>query len=57
MDYKEQYQRWLESPALSQEEKTEMTAIAGDEKEIESRFFSQLRFSTAGLRGTMGVGQ
>ena len=56
MDYKEQYQRWLESPALSQEEKAELTAIAGDEKEIESRFFSQLSFGTAGLRGTMGVG-
>ncbi len=56
MDYKAQYQRWLESPALSQEEKAELTAIAGDEKEIESRFFSQLSFGTAGLRGTMGVG-
>ena len=56
MDYKAQYQRWLESPALSQEEKAELTAIAGDEKEIESRFFSQLGFGTAGLRGTMGVG-
>ena len=56
MDYKAQYQRWMESPALSQEEKAELTAIAGDEKEIESRFFSQLSFGTAGLRGTMGVG-
>ena len=56
MDYKAQYQRWLESSALSQEEKAELTAIAGDEKEIESRFFSQLSFGTAGLRGTMGVG-
>ncbi|NJE74115.1 MULTISPECIES: phospho-sugar mutase [unclassified Pseudoflavonifractor] len=56
MDYKAQYQRWMESPALSQEEKAELTAIAGDEKEMESRFFSQLSFGTAGLRGTMGVG-
>ena len=56
MTYKETYEKWLHSPALSEEEKTELAAIAGDDKEIESRFFSQLEFGTAGLRGTMGVG-
>ncbi len=56
MDYKKAYEQWLNSPALSESEKAELTAIAGDEKEIESRFFSQLEFGTAGLRGTMGVG-
>ena len=56
MDYKKAYEQWLSSPALDQTEKAELTAIAGDEKEIESRFFSQLEFGTAGLRGTMGVG-
>ncbi len=56
MDYKQTYELWLGSPALSEAEKAELTAIAGDEKEIESRFFSQLEFGTAGLRGTMGVG-
>ncbi len=56
MDYKKAYEQWLSSPALSEAEKAELTAIAGDEKEIESRFFSQLEFGTAGLRGTMGVG-
>ena len=56
MSYKENYRKWLESAALSQEEKAELQAIAGDEKEIESRFFDQLAFGTAGLRGTMGVG-
>ena len=56
MDYKKAYEQWLNSPALSQAEKAELAAIAGDEKEIESRFFSQLEFGTAGLRGTMGVG-
>lgn len=56
MDYKQTYQHWLSSPALSEAEKAELAAIAGDEKEIESRFFSQLEFGTAGLRGTMGVG-
>ena len=56
MDYKQTYELWLNSPALSEAEKAELSAIAGDEKEIESRFFSQLEFGTAGLRGTMGVG-
>ena len=56
MDYKKNYELWLNAPALSEAEKAELAAIAGDEKEIESRFFSQLEFGTAGLRGTMGVG-
>ena len=56
MSYRENYENWLNSPALSQEEKAEMEAIRMDEKEIESRFFDQLAFGTAGLRGTMGVG-
>ena len=56
MDYKKAYEQWLSSPALSEAEKAELQAIAGDEKEIESRFFSQLEFGTAGLRGTMGMG-
>ena len=56
MDYKKAYEQWLNAPALDQAEKAELAAIAGDEKEIESRFFSQLEFGTAGLRGTMGVG-
>ncbi len=56
MNYKEQYQKWLESPALSAEDKAELESIAGDEKEIESRFCDYLAFGTAGLRGTMAVG-
>ncbi len=56
MSYQETYRKWLESPALNDEEKAELQAIAQDEKEIESRFFAQLEFGTAGLRGIMGVG-
>ena len=56
MNYKEEYQRWLDSPALTEEEWKELDAISGDEKEIESRFFAPLEFGTAGLRGTMKVG-
>jgi len=54
--YRTEYQKWLDSDALTGEEKAELTAIAGDEREIESRFFAPLSFGTAGLRGTMGVG-
>ena len=56
MSYRDTYQSWLDSAVLSQEEKAELTAIQNDEKEIESRFFEQLSFGTAGLRGTMGMG-
>ena len=55
-NYKEEYQRWLDSPALSEEEWRELDAIKDDEKEIESRFFAPLEFGTAGLRGTMKLG-
>ena len=56
MSYLETYQEWLHSPALSPAEKTELESIANDPKEIESRFFDQLSFGTAGLRGTMCTG-
>ena len=55
-NYKEEYRRWMDSPALTEEEWEELNAISGDEKEIESRFFAPLEFGTAGLRGTMKVG-
>ena len=56
LDYKKEYERWLASDALNADEKAELQAIAGDEKEIESRFYGPLEFGTAGLRGTMKVG-
>ena len=56
MNYKEEYQRWLDSPSLSEAEWAELNSIANDEKEIENRFFAPLEFGTAGLRGTMKVG-
>lgn len=54
--YREEYQRWLDSPALSEREWEELNAIGGDEKELENRFFAPLDFGTAGLRGTMKLG-
>ena len=56
MSYQEEYQKWLASPALSEEEKAELRSIADDPKEIEERFYGPLEFGTAGLRGTMRVG-
>ena len=56
MSYQDTYEAWLNSPALSAQEKAELESIRSDEKEKESRFFDQLSFGTAGLRGTMGVG-
>ncbi len=56
MSYQETYRKWLESPALSADEKEELRAISGDDKEMEARFFAPLEFGTAGLRGTMCVG-
>ena len=53
---KAQYQRWMDSPALSDAEWEELSALAEDEAEIESRFYAPLEFGTAGLRGVMGMG-
>ena len=56
MSYRDTYEKWLHSAALSEAEREELKTIAGDDKEIESRFFAPLEFGTAGLRGTMCVG-
>ena len=56
MSYQDTYEAWLASPALSAQEKAELESIRTDEKEKEARFFDQLSFGTAGLRGVMGVG-
>ena len=56
MDFMQEYEKWLASPALSQAEKDELAALKSDPKEIEARFYGPLEFGTAGLRGTMAVG-
>ncbi|MBR3893570.1 MAG: phospho-sugar mutase [Clostridia bacterium] len=55
-NYLENYEKWIQSESLSQEEQAELAAIKDDEKEIEFRFTSGLSFGTAGLRGTMKTG-
>lgn len=56
MNYLEEYQKWCESPEFDEETKKELLAIREDEKEIEDRFYKELEFGTAGLRGIIGAG-
>lgn len=54
MDYKKEYEKWMNSPKIKDEVKAELSAI--DEKEKEDRFYKELEFGTAGMRGIMSAG-
>ena len=56
MDYKEEYKKWCESSEFDEETKAELLSIKDNEKEIEDRFYKELEFGTAGLRGIIGAG-
>lgn len=56
MDYKKLYEEWLTSPCFDEATKAELKAIAEDENEIKERFYTELEFGTAGLRGVIGAG-
>jgi len=56
MNYKERYLYWLEHPMMDSAMKQELLSIASDENEIKERFYSDLEFGTAGLRGVIGAG-
>ncbi|MCJ7860783.1 MULTISPECIES: phospho-sugar mutase [Clostridia] len=56
MDYKEIYNQWLENPYFDEATKEELKAIKDDENEIKERFYMDLEFGTAGLRGIIGAG-
>lgn len=56
MSYKENYKSWCESSIFDKETKKELLEIKNNEKEIEDRFYKELEFGTAGLRGIMGAG-
>ena len=56
MSYMELYKEWLSNPYFDQQTKEELKAIEGNEKEIEDRFYTELEFGTAGLRGVIGAG-
>lgn len=56
MDYLKEYQKWCESPEFDEETKKELLSIKEDKEEIEDRFYKELEFGTAGLRGIIGAG-
>lgn len=56
MTYRERYEQWLRDFADDPATVAELQAIAGDEKEIEDRFYTELSFGTAGMRGVLGAG-
>ena len=56
MSYREVYQEWLENAYFDETTKAELREIAEDKKEVEDRFYTELEFGTAGLRGVIGAG-
>ncbi|MEO2239683.1 phospho-sugar mutase [Dorea sp. YH-dor226] len=56
MEYRENYEEWLSNPYFDEATKEELKGIAADDKEIKERFYKELEFGTAGLRGIIGAG-
>ena len=56
MEYKARYEEWLENPYFDEDTKKELLGIKDDENEIKERFYTDLEFGTAGLRGIIGAG-
>ena len=56
MNYKQEYKKWISDNNFDAEVAEELLKIKDDEKEIEDRFYKELEFGTAGLRGIMGAG-
>ena len=56
MDYREVYEQWLANPYFDEATKEELKNIAEEENEIKERFYMDLEFGTAGLRGIIGAG-
>ena len=56
MNYKDEYKKWCEDPSFDEETKKELLSIKDDGEEIKDRFYKELEFGTAGLRGVIGMG-
>lgn len=56
MEYKLRYEEWCKNPMLEEKDKKELEEIRNDEQEIKDRFYKELEFGTAGLRGIIGIG-
>ena len=55
-DYRKIYREWLENSYFDEATRQELRAIENDESEIKERFYMDLEFGTAGLRGVIGAG-
>ena len=55
-EYLKKYKDWLENPIIDKKDKEELEAIRNDNEEIKDRFYKDLEFGTAGLRGVIGIG-
>src|SRR5574344_2641943 len=56
MDYMKKYQEWLDSDFIDAETKEELKSLESNEEQIQDRFYQDLKFGTAGLRGKIGAG-
>ena len=55
MEYMKKYEYWLNSEAVDEKDKEELRSLAGNDKEIEDRFFKDLSFGTGGISGVRGI--
>ena len=55
-DYRKIYEEWMNNPIFGDEVKKELISIENQEEEIKDRFYKNLEFGTAGLRGVIGIG-
>ena len=55
MEYREKFEGWLSNPYFDENTKDELRSIAEDDNEIKERFYKDLEFGTAGLRGIIGA--
>ncbi len=56
MEYKKEYEKWCANPLFDEKTRAELINIKENEKEIKDRFYKNLEFGTAGLRGIIGAG-
>ena len=56
MEYRERYEEWISNPYFDETTREELKKIADDDNEIKERFYKDLEFGTAGLRGIIGAG-
>ena len=56
MEYLEKYNKWCNDDVFDEESRKELLELQGNDEEIKDRFYKDLEFGTAGLRGIIGMG-